>query len=87
MKQMRSVTMHPHAIGIDQVRRIAADVVTAVDASSAKYDDVPPSNNWFLSILSVLAPILLVGLFAWFLLSSMQGGGNRVMQFGKAKAT
>jgi cell division protease FtsH len=62
------------------------DVVQAVDSSSAKYDDVPPSNNWFLSLLSILAPILLVGLFAWFLLSSMQGGGNRVMQFGKSKA-
>jgi cell division protease FtsH len=62
------------------------DVVKAVDSSSAKYDDVPPSNNWFLSLLGILAPILLVGLFAWFLLSSMQGGGNRVMQFGKSKA-
>jgi cell division protease FtsH len=62
------------------------DVVAAVDSSKAKYDDVPPSNNWFLSLLGILAPILLVGLFAWFLLSSMQGGGNRVMQFGKSKA-
>jgi cell division protease FtsH len=64
----------------------SADVVKAVDASPAKYDDVPPQNNWFLSLLGILAPILLVGLFAWFLLSSMQGGGNRVMQFGKSKA-
>ncbi|CAN5457085.1 ATP-dependent zinc metalloprotease FtsH [soil metagenome] len=63
-----------------------ADVVKAVDASTAKYDDVPPSTNWVLSLLSILGPILLVGLFAWFLLSSMQGGGNRVMQFGKSKA-
>jgi len=63
-----------------------ADVVKAVDSSSAKYDDVPPSTNWVLSLLSILGPILLVGLFAWFLLSSMQGGGNRVMQFGKSKA-
>jgi len=64
----------------------SADIVKAVDASPAKYDDVPPSNNWFLSLLGILAPILLVGVFAWFLLSSMQGGGNRVMQFGKSKA-
>jgi cell division protease FtsH len=63
-----------------------ADVVKAVDASSATYDDVPPSTNWVLSLLSILGPILLVGLFAWFLLSSMQGGGNKVMQFGKSKA-
>jgi cell division protease FtsH len=29
--------------------------------------------------------LLLVGLF-WFLMSQMQGGGNRVMQFGKSRA-
>ena len=47
---------------------------------------MPPSNNWFLSLLGILVPILLVGCLVWFLLSSMQGGGNRVMQFGKSKA-
>jgi cell division protease FtsH len=29
--------------------------------------------------------MLLVGLF-WFMMSQMQGGGSRVMQFGKSKA-
>jgi len=74
------------AVQFNYVAARSADVVKAVDASPAKYDDVPPQNNWFLSLLGILAPILLVGLFAWFLLSSMQGGGNRVMQFGKSKA-
>ncbi len=74
------------AVQFNYVAARGADVVAAVDASTAKYDDVPPSTNWLLSLLSILGPILLVGLFAWFLLSSMQGGGNRVMQFGKSKA-
>jgi len=74
------------AVQFNYVAARSADVVKAVNASPAKYDDVPPQNNWFLSLLGILAPILLVGLFAWFLLSSMQGGGNRVMQFGKSKA-
>jgi cell division protease FtsH len=74
------------SVQFNYVAARGTDVVAAVDASNAKYDDVPPSNNWFLSLLSILGPILLVGLFAWFLLSSMQGGGNRVMQFGKSKA-
>jgi len=74
------------AVQFNYVAARSIDVVKAVDASPAKYDDVPPQNNWFLSLLGILAPILLVGLFAWFLLSSMQGGGNRVMQFGKSKA-
>ena len=36
-------------------------------------------------LISLLPLILLVGLF-WFMMSQMQGGGSRVMQFGKSKA-
>ncbi len=36
-------------------------------------------------LLSLLPILLLVGLF-WFMMSQMQGGGSRVMQFGKSKA-
>ena len=63
-----------------------ADVVKAVDASGAKYDDDVPQQNWLLSIGSLLLPVLVIGVICWFLLSSMQGGGNRVMQFGKSRA-
>ena len=31
-------------------------------------------------------PVLLLGVLFWFLLSRMQGGGSKVMQFGKSKA-
>jgi cell division protease FtsH len=42
-------------------------------------------DNVWLSILFQLLPIvLIVGLFL-FILNQMQGGGNRVMQFGKAR--
>jgi cell division protease FtsH len=37
-------------------------------------------------MLSVLIPFLLIGVVFWFLLSRAQGGGNRVMGFGKSKA-
>jgi cell division protease FtsH len=62
------------------------DVVSAVDKSGAKYDDQAPTTNWFGTIISLLLPVLFIGAIFWFLLSSMQGGGNRVMQFGKSKA-
>ena len=52
-----------------------------VDLTAKKQKD----NIW-LSILFNLLPIVLIfGLFL-FILNQMQGGGNRVMQFGKAKA-
>ncbi|QEO15073.1 ATP-dependent metallopeptidase FtsH/Yme1/Tma family protein [Agromyces intestinalis] len=65
-----------------------ADVVAAVDAAkpSDGFNDEVPQPNWFLSMLGILLPLVLIGLFFWIMLSGMQGGGNRVMQFGKSRA-
>ncbi|WP_158865996.1 ATP-dependent zinc metalloprotease FtsH [Leifsonia sp. AG29] len=65
-----------------------ADIVKAVDnANLAKgYDDVVPQPNWFVNILGFLIPALLIGVFFWIMISGMQGGGNKVMQFGKSRA-
>src|SRR6478736_1324025 len=64
------------------------DVIAAVDAANPAdgYDDEVPQPNWFLSMLGILLPLVLIGLFFWLMLSGMQGGGNKVMQFGKSKA-
>ena len=63
------------------------EIVDAINKSTtAKFDDEVPQTNWFTSLLSILVPFLILGVIFWFLLSSMQGGGNRVMQFGKSKA-
>ncbi|MEG8034341.1 ATP-dependent zinc metalloprotease FtsH [Sphingomonas sp. LR61] len=63
-------------------------VIQAVnDANLPKgYDDHVNTGNWFLSLLGVLLPFLIIGALFWFLLSSAQGGGSKVMQFGKSKA-
>lgn len=63
-----------------------AEVVAAITSSDAKFDDEVPQTNWFVSLLSIIFPFLLVGVIIWFLLVSMQNGGNRVMQFGKSRA-
>jgi cell division protease FtsH len=64
------------------------DVIAAIDAADPKdgFNDEVPQPNWFLSMLGILLPLVLIGLFFWIMLSGMQGGGNRVMQFGKSKA-
>ena len=66
----------------------AQDVVKAVtDAKpSGGFTDQPLENNWFSGLFSLLVPVLLLGVLFWFLLSRMQGGGSKVMQFGKSKA-
>jgi cell division protease FtsH len=64
-----------------------AEVVSAVnDANLTSFTDEVPQPNFFLNILGILVPFILIGLVFWFLVSRMQGGGNRVMQFGKSKA-
>ncbi len=65
-----------------------AEVIEAVTQASPKdgFTDQVPQPNWFLSTLGFLLPLLLIGAFFWLMLSGMQGGGNKVMQFGKSKA-
>ncbi|MET1044899.1 MAG: ATP-dependent metallopeptidase FtsH/Yme1/Tma family protein, partial [Microbacteriaceae bacterium] len=64
-----------------------AEVIEAVNgASGATFDDEVPQTNWLLSLMGILLPFIIIGVIFWFLLSSMQGGGNKVMQFGKSRA-
>ncbi|MFZ5870461.1 MAG: ATP-dependent metallopeptidase FtsH/Yme1/Tma family protein, partial [Actinomycetota bacterium] len=63
------------------------EVVKAVtDAVPDGYTDEVPQESFLGSLLLTMLPIIIIlGLF-WFLLSNMQGGGSRVMQFGKSRA-
>src|ERR1700684_2301026 len=45
-----------------------------------------PKTSTFVSILETFIPYIIIALFFFFLLSQMQGGGSRVMNFGKSKA-
>jgi len=63
-------------------------LVTALDAHkpSKGFTDQIDTQGWLASTLSFMLPMILVlGLF-WFLMGQMQGGGSRVMQFGKSRA-
>jgi len=42
--------------------------------------------GFFSSLLGTLIPFVIIGVLFFFLLNSVQGGGSRVMQFGKSKA-
>src|SRR3984885_360040 len=50
------------------------------------YNVVIPKTSTFVSILETFIPYIIIALFFFFLLSQMQGGGSRVMNFGKSKA-
>jgi len=61
-----------------------------LDAAQAKHQltfttKVTHQNEW-LSVLISLLPILLIVGVLFFVMSQVQGGGNRVMSFGRSKA-
>jgi cell division protease FtsH len=65
-----------------------AQALTAAraDGTLGDQDVNPQPSNAFVSVLLSILPIILIfGLF-FFFMTQMQGGGNRVMSFGKSKA-
>ncbi|MGO3146103.1 MAG: ATP-dependent zinc metalloprotease FtsH [Leucobacter sp.] len=70
------------------VNQRGEEIVQAIDKAEPKdgFNDVVPQPNPFWSILGILLPLLLIGVLLWWMMSSMQGGGRGVMQFGKSKA-
>ncbi|MGP9651114.1 ATP-dependent zinc metalloprotease FtsH [Glutamicibacter sp. AOP38-B1-38] len=81
--------------GVDKGKKIsfyysvprADQVVDAMnDAQLSKFTDQPVENNWLLSMLGIIIPFILIAGIFWFILARSQGGGSKVMQFGKSKA-
>jgi len=64
----------------------ADELTTELHKAGISYDAKPKKDNVWLSLLLNFGPFIAIGLLFFFFLNSMQGGGNRVMQFGKAKA-
>ena len=63
-------------------------VVAALESAELEggYNSEVPQTSWWVGLLSLVLPfVIILGLF-WFLMSRMQGGGSRVMQFGKSRA-
>ena len=50
------------------------------------YDVQIPKSSTLVSLLETFIPYILFALFFFFILTQMQGGGSRVMNFGKSRA-
>ena len=63
-------------------------VVKAVANANPKdgYNSEIARVSFFMSLLQIMIPFLIIGVIFFFLMSRMQGGGNKVMGFGKSKA-
>ncbi|MBQ6112688.1 MAG: ATP-dependent zinc metalloprotease FtsH [Synergistaceae bacterium] len=67
------------------------DVVGIADKAVAKGVEMvtveaPQKNTWLMSLMTTLFPtLLLIGVWVYFI-NNMQGGGGRIMSFGRSKA-
>ncbi|GAA2726330.1 ATP-dependent zinc metalloprotease FtsH [Cellulomonas aerilata] len=63
-------------------------VVQAVQTADPEggFNSEVPRQSWWASLLGLLLPFIIILAIFWFLMSNMQGGGSRVMSFGKSKA-
>ena len=62
------------------------DIAAVFNEAGIPFDTDPQNTGFWLTILSTLAPLFIILLLFFFLMSSMQGSGNRVMSFGKSRA-
>ncbi|MDP9393219.1 MAG: ATP-dependent zinc metalloprotease FtsH [Actinomycetota bacterium] len=64
------------------------DIVNALKQSPPPkgWDTKVPTQSWFVTLLVSIVPILLILFIFLFFMNQMQGGGSRVMNFGKSKA-
>ncbi|WPF81836.1 ATP-dependent zinc metalloprotease FtsH [Sanguibacter sp. 4.1] len=61
------------------------DAVVKADPEKG-YNSEVARAGFLSSMLSIIIPFLIIGVIFYFILSRMQGGGSRVMGFGKSKA-
>ena len=50
------------------------------------YNDDVQNTPWYLALLGTLLPFIIIGAIFWFLMSGLQGGNSKVMNFGKSRA-
>ncbi len=63
------------------------EFLSTQDPKKIKYEQKqPPDTPWWLTIASSILPILLLVGIMIFFMQQTQGGGNRVMSFGKSRA-
>jgi cell division protease FtsH len=79
---IRSTYVTGQGIVLQELLQAKADA----GALSGGYNVVVPSENIFFTLIISLIPFILLVLIMVFIFSQMQGGGSKLMQFGKSKA-
>ncbi|MBT2218170.1 ATP-dependent zinc metalloprotease FtsH [Virgibacillus dakarensis] len=65
---------------------VVADITAKAQEQSVLNVKEEEQPSGWVTFLTTMIPFLIIGLFFFFILSQSQGGGGRVMNFGKSKA-
>ena len=81
-----SVYKEPASTLVEQLKEFGV-TTEELNPNNVKFEVQPPSQ-WvgLITVLSYLAPIVLLGAMFWFIFRQAQGGGNAAMSFGKSRA-
>ncbi|MFS0562851.1 ATP-dependent zinc metalloprotease FtsH [Terribacillus sp. 179-K 1B1 HS] len=72
---------------IPQNEQLMSDIINTANEQGVKLNaDEEPQPSFWQTLLTSIFPILLLVLIFLFFMSQAQGGGSRVMNFGKSKA-
>ena len=87
--QTMEVTLKP-VDGKQQAYTVAytdpAATTAFLNQYNVAYNATSPKSAWWTSALFTILPILLILGFWFFMMNQMQGGGSKVMSFGKSRA-
>ncbi len=88
--QTMAVTLKEDAEGKQAQYTVAytdpAATTAFLDQYNVPYDATSPKSPWWTSALFTILPILIILGLWFFMMNQMQGGGSKVMSFGKSKA-
>ncbi len=78
---------HDKATIVGPTDQGAATVLAALDKAKIKYEiEKRDEAGWLTVILANILPVVLMVVFALFIMRQIQAGGGKAMNFGKAKA-
>jgi len=88
--QTIGVTLKPDASGKSETYTVAytdpAATTAFLNQYNVPYDATSPKSPWWTSALFTILPIMIILGLWFFMMNQMQGGGSKVMSFGKSRA-
>ena len=86
MLQVTPNTGTPYSVGYTDTQSVSKLLLDPKYITTVKVTSKSPGSSFWGGALQILVPLVIIIVFWVFLMNQMQGGGNKVMSFGKSRA-